>query len=107
VVTANDREVFIDLQPGIRIRFRRSEPPPPISYAITLEVLEGDEWATARLWDNADDVDEHHEHTYTKSEGKQPPEILAAESTNAAMAAAIRKAKEGASEIVRRWGEEQ
>lgn len=98
-----EREVFIDLEPGTRIRFRRSEAPPPISYAITLEVLEGAEWTTVRLWDNADDIDEHHEHAYTSEDGKQPPSILDFKSVNDAMAAAIRKAKDEAEEIVRRW----
>jgi hypothetical protein len=97
------REVFIDVEPGIRIRFRRSEAPPPVSYAITLESLEDGEWTTVRLWDNADAVDEHHEHEHTRNEGKQPPTILEFKSGNDAMAAAIRKAKAEAPEIVRRW----
>ena len=104
--SGTEREVFIDLEPGIRIRFRRSEAPPPVSYAITLEVLESAEWTTVRLWDNADDVDEHHEHAYTREGGKQPPTILQSQSGNDAMAAAIRKAKTEAPEIVRRWREE-
>lgn len=102
-----EREVFIDLEPGRRIRFRRSEAPPPISYAITLEIIEDGGWTTIRLWDNADDVDEHHEHAHTKEGGKQPPTILDFKTDNDAMAAAIRKAKAEASEIVRRWREEQ
>lgn len=104
-MTDTKRESFIDLEPGMRIRFRRSEAPPPVSYAITLEVLEGDEWTTMRLWDNADDFDEHHEHVHTREGGKQPPTILDFKSTNDAMAAAIRKAKEQAREIVRTWRE--
>jgi len=55
------------------------------------------------LWDNADDVDEHHEHAYARNGGKQPPTILEFESGNDAMAAAIRKAKDEAKEIVREW----
>lgn len=101
-----EREVFIDLEPGTRIRFRRSEAPLPVSYAITLEVLEDAEWTTVCLWDNADDIDEHHEHAHTRSEGKQPATILEFKSSNDAMAAAIRKAKAEAAEIVRRWREE-
>ena len=100
-----DREVFIDLEPGTRIRFRRSEAPPPVSYAVTLEALEATEWTTMRLWDNADDVNEHHEHAYTRGEGKQPATILEFKSSNDAMAAAIRKAKAEAVEIVRKWRE--
>jgi hypothetical protein len=105
-VASTEREVFIDLEPGTRIRFRRSEPPPPVSYAITLEVFGSAEWTTVRLWDNADNVDEHHEHAYTPECGKQTPTILEFKSSNDAMAAAIRKAKAEASEIVRRWREE-
>ena len=86
-----------------RIRYRRSAPPPPFSYAITLEVIEGDEWHTVRLWDNADAMDEHHEHAYTRHGGKQDPLILEFPSTNEAMAAAIAKAKWKGAEIVRRW----
>lgn len=104
---SGEREVFIDLELGRRIRFRHSAPPPPISYAITLEILESSGWTTVRLWDNADDVDEHHEHAYTPKDGKQSPAILGFKSSNDAMAAAIRKAKAEAPEIVRRWREEQ
>lgn len=95
--------MFIDLEPGLRIRFRRSEAPPPVSYAITLELLESEEWTTVRLWDNADHADEHHEHAHTRRDGKQPPTILYFQSTNGAMAAAIRKAKDESEEIVRKW----
>jgi hypothetical protein len=81
----------------------RSEPPPPVSYAITLEVLEAGDWTTIRLWDNADDVDEHHEHAYTREDGKQLPAVVEAESVNDAMAAAIQKAKADATRIVAEW----
>lgn len=98
-----EREIFIDVEPDIRIRYRRSEPPPPVSYAITLEAFEGGEWTTVRLWDNADAVDEHHEHEHTRAGGKQAPAILDLSSPNEAMAAAIKKAKADAPEIVRQW----
>jgi hypothetical protein len=102
-MAAAEREAFIDIEPDLRIRFRRSEAPPPVSYAITLEVFEAEDWTTARLWDNADDVDEHHEHLHTRKGGKQEPTILAFGSTNEAMAAAIEKAKLDAEKIVRQW----
>jgi len=104
-VTATEREVFIDVKPGVRIRFRRSEAPPPVSYAITLEILEDGEWTTVRLWDNADGIQLHHEHVYTRTGGKQPPAIGDFPSPNEAMAAAIRKARGTAAEIVRQWRE--
>jgi hypothetical protein len=97
------REIFIDIEPGIRVRYRRSEPPPPETYAITLEVLVGREWTTIRLWDNSDDVHEHHEHEYTRSEGKRPASVLAMTSSRDAMAAAIRKATSDWRAILSRW----
>ena len=100
-----EREIFIDVEPDIRIRYRRSEPPPPVSYAIVLESLEDREWTTVRLWDNADGVDEHHEHEYTRVGGKKAPAILEFNSSNEAMAAAIRTAKAEAPGIVRQWQE--
>ena len=56
-----------------------------------------------RLWDNADAIDEHHAHFYTRSGGKQPPRILPCASTNEAMAAAIDEAKNRTEEMVRQW----
>ena len=58
-----------------------------------------------RLWDNADAVDEHHEHEYARASGKQAPAVLDFGSPNEAMAAAIKKAKAEAPEIVRQWRE--
>jgi hypothetical protein len=103
----SDREIFIDLEPEVRIRYRRSEPPPPVRYAITLEQLVEGRWTTIRLWDNADAVDEHHEHEYTRAEGKRSPVILPIPSSNEAMAAAIRKAKTEWPAILRAWSEQE
>ena len=91
---------------GIRVRFRRSEPPPPYTYAITVEA-EGREgiWTTVRLWDNADDAHEHHVHEYTQQEGKRKPVIRMFDSINEAMAAAIAEARGDTAEIVRQWRE--
>lgn len=99
------RETIIGVRdlPEARIRYRRSEAPPPFSYAVTLEVMHDREWHTVRLWDNADALDEHHEHAYTRGGGKQDPAILGFASTNEAMAAAIAEAKWKAGEIVRQW----
>lgn len=103
-MVATPREVVDEVAPGIRVRYRRSEPPRPYTYAITVEVGVGEDiWTTVRLWDNADDVDEHHVHRYTRQEGKQSPEILEFESINEAMATAKKEAQEGWAEIVRQW----
>lgn len=97
------REVFIDIEPNVRVRYRRSEPPPPLEYAVTLEVEIEGQWTTIRLWDNADDVDLHHEHEYTRNQGKQPAVVQDAPSINDAMAAAIRKATSEWQAILTRW----
>jgi hypothetical protein len=75
-------EVFIELEPTVRIR--RSEHPPPIEYAVTLEVLTDGMWTTIALWDNADARDEHHHHRYTRTEGKQEPAKLGFATTSEA-----------------------
>jgi hypothetical protein len=102
-MVATPREVLDELEPGVRVRYLRSEPPPPYTYAITVEVEEKRAWQTVRLWDNTDDVNEHHVHRYTQQEGKQKPMILPFESINEAMAAAKKEAREGWEVIVRQW----
>ena len=56
-----------------------------------------------RLWDNADDVKEHHVHQYNRRDGKQSPMILKFDSINEAMAMAKDEARRRAAEIVRQW----
>jgi hypothetical protein len=60
-------------------------------------------WQTVRLWDNADAVNEHHVHEYTRSEGKQEPVIREFKSINEAMAVANFEARKRTKEIVRQW----
>ncbi|HEY6145710.1 MAG TPA: hypothetical protein VIV13_05505 [Solirubrobacterales bacterium] len=103
-VFATPREVQHEVEPGVRVRYRRSEPPPPYTYAVTVEVDEGEgQWMTVRLWDNADDMHEHHVHEYTRQGEKQKPTILKFDSVNEAMAVANAEACEKAQEIVRQW----
>jgi hypothetical protein len=103
-VVATEREVVFDQEePGVRVRYRRSEPPPPYTYAVTVEVKEEGAWQTVRLWDNADDVHEHHVHEYTRMGGKQEPMIREFDSINEAMAVANFEARNRTEEIVRQW----
>lgn len=102
-MVATPREILNEVEPGVRVRFRRSEPPPPYTYAISVEVKEEGVWHTVRLWDNADDVFEHHVHSYTQQEGKQKPMIRDFDSINEAMAAADFEARKKTAEIVRQW----
>jgi hypothetical protein len=106
-VVATPREVVYETDdPSIRIRWRRSEAPPPYTYAVTVEFEEKKGvWTTVRLWDNADDVYEHHVHEYTPDEGKQSPVIRPFDSVNEAMAVAIAEGRGNAAEIVRQWQE--
>lgn len=98
------RELFIDLQPGVRIRYCRSEHHQrPVLYAITPEVLRAGEWLTVCLWDNADDPSEHHEHKYNRASGKQPARLLHYRSSNEAMSAAITAAGSNWQQIIARW----
>ncbi|MGN6202556.1 MAG: hypothetical protein ACTHNY_09145 [Solirubrobacterales bacterium] len=60
-------------------------------------------WTVVRLWDNSDDVNEHHMHEYTQQEGKQSPVILPFESINEAMTVANGEARKRRKEIVEQW----
>ena len=102
-MVATQREVEFEDEPGIRVRWRRSEAPPPYTYAVIVEAKEEGVWETVRLWDNADDVHEHHVHEYTRDEGKQKPMIRDFNSINEAMAVALTEARGNATEIVRQW----
>lgn len=106
-MVATQREVLYETDdPSIRVRYRRSEAPPPYTYAVIVEAEKGEKlWTTVRLWDNADDVHEHHVHEYTQEEGKQKPLVRAFDSINEAIATAISEARENPSEIVRQWRE--
>lgn len=53
--------------------------------------------------DNADALDEHHEHAHTRSGGKHEAAILPFDSSDEAMSAAIDKAKAEGEEMVRQW----
>jgi hypothetical protein len=99
------REVFIELDLSVRIRYCRSEHPPPIEYAVMLEVMTDGDWTTIGLWDNADASGQHHEHRYTRSEGKQDPAMLEFATTNGAVASAIRKAATDWQAILKAWNE--
>ncbi|MEX2023573.1 MAG: hypothetical protein WD993_00690 [Thermoleophilaceae bacterium] len=70
-----DRERQIYLEDGqSRIVVRRSSTH-PVEYAITLITRHDGRDHAVRTFDNAHDVEEHHEHRYIGSE-KQPPSIV-------------------------------
>jgi hypothetical protein len=75
VAAVKDRERQIDLNDGLsRIVLRRSSTH-PVEYAITLITRhDGSDYAV-RTFDNAHDVEEHHEHRYVGTD-KQPPSIV-------------------------------
>lgn len=104
-MVATPREVLEVVEPGVRVRYLRSEPPRPYTYAITIEAEERGVWQTVRLWDNADDANEHHVHQYSRRGEKEEPMILRFNSINEAMAAARAEARMRAVEIVRQWRE--
>lgn len=96
------REVFVDITPDVRIRYGRSELL-PIRYAISLEAFLDSKWTTIRLWDNAHDPNEHHEHEYTRSKGKGDPTIHPLRSINEAMATAMTRAGQEWQAILDSW----
>lgn len=98
-----DREIFIDVEPDVRVRYRRTESPPPWRYAVILEILVEGTWATIHLWDNAHDPEIHQEHEETRREGKKGPIVLDFESVRDAMAAAVEKGVGQWREIKDRW----
>jgi hypothetical protein len=101
-VTDWPREIFIDINAEVRIRYGRSERI-PIRYAIMLETRVEDEWTAIHLWDNAHDADEHHEHEYTRSVGKGDPDVYTFRSINDAMAAAMTRAGQDWQAILDTW----
>jgi hypothetical protein len=96
------REVFIDINPDVRIRYRRSEQI-PIRYAIVLEARVDGDWTALRLWDNAHYPEEHHEHEYTRSGGKCHPVVRRFMSINEAMADAMKRAGQDWPAILETW----
>jgi hypothetical protein len=73
----------------------------PVEYAIMLLVERDGEWHMVRMFDNAHDPTEHHEHRYIGSAKQEP--IITHGSVNDAMHAAEVKIKGGWSDIVRSW----
>lgn len=102
-MVATQREALFEITADIRVRYRRSEPP-PYTYSVTVEAEEDEgKWVTVRLWDNADDVYEHHVHEYNRQGEKQKPTIRDFGSVNQAMATANAEARGKAEEIVGQW----
>ncbi len=96
------REVFIDVDLWVRIRYGRSEQI-PFRYAIVLETFVDGEWTAFHLWDNAHHVYEHHEHEYTRSTGKQDPTVHGFLTINQAMAEAMERATREWQSMLENW----
>jgi hypothetical protein len=73
----------------------------PVEYAIVLLVRRDGRWHTVRIFDNAHNPQEHHEHPYIGSE-KQPP-IITRGPVNDAMHAAELKLRSDWRDIVHEW----
>jgi hypothetical protein len=95
-----DRIRRFRLAPDVLVEIQRSSTH-PVEYAIVLLVERDGEWHTVRVFDNAHDSNEHHEHRYVGSEKKEP--IVTRGSVNDAMHAAEVKLRGGWFDIVRSW----
>jgi hypothetical protein len=74
----------------------------PVEYAIMLLVFRETKWHTVRTFDNAHDLEEHHEHRYCGTK-KQDPVIRTNCTTNTAMADAIGALLKSWPAIVESW----
>jgi hypothetical protein len=99
-VPIKDRETVRRLADCVMAVYARSSAH-PVEYAITLRVHRDGAWRTIHLFDNAHAVDEHHEHRYV-GDCKQPSRIIGG-TTNAVMAAAMRKLRASWREILKTW----
>lgn len=95
-----DREIVFSLSADAMIRFERSSEH-PVTYAIMLLVHRDGAWHTVRTFDNAHDVQEHHEHGY-HGNTKQPPTITHGD-VNTAMNNALVKLRTKWADIVAEW----
>jgi hypothetical protein len=73
----------------------------PVEYAIMLLTLRDGTWHTVRVFDNAHDPEEHHEHTYVGSEKQEP--IITRGPVNEAMRTAEVKLLERWPDILSEW----
>jgi hypothetical protein len=97
-----DRHYERDVRPGdVRIVVERSSEH-PVEYAIMLLVYRETKWHTVRTFDNAHDLEEHHEHRYCGIT-KQDPVIRTGCTTNVAMADAIGSLLKSWPSIVESW----
>lgn len=89
-------------RPGrdVRIRITRSSTH-PVEYAVVLLARRDGRWHTVRVFDNAHDPEEHHEHRYFGEE-KQPPTVTHGP-VNEALHAAILVCRASWADIVREW----
>jgi hypothetical protein len=97
-----EKSFFIPQEPGVRIRYQSDRGRQP-HYAVLLEAELDGQWTTVRCWDNADSVDEHHMHRYSKVEGKQPATRFSHGTCNDARKEAIEAAKANYEAVIESW----
>lgn len=68
-----DREYRLPLAVDVEIVVTRSSAQ-PMEYSVVLVARRDGQWQAVRSFDNAHDVQEHHEHHYIGAE-KQPPTV--------------------------------
>lgn len=99
-MSPKDRSREERLDHDVRIRITRSSTH-PVEYAVVLMARREGRWHTVRVFDNAHEPEEHHEHRYVGEE-KQAPTVTRGP-VNEAMHAAILACRESWADIVREW----
>jgi hypothetical protein len=97
-----EKSVFIPLEPGARVRYLADRGREP-RYAVLLETEVGGDWTTVRCWDNADRVDEHHMHRYTRQGGKEVATRFSYGTCNDARKEAIGAARTSYEAMIESW----
>lgn len=95
-----ERKIEIALRGDVKIQFNRSGRP-ITRYSVLLLVLVDGVWHPARTFDNH--LGNHHLHRYTRSAGKQAPQLLHPGPANEAIPAAIEHLPAHWEAIIEAW----